>query len=105
MSTTPAHEQPRESTHSARGNTYVLRRFGVREGSLAENPWAVEWYRAVNQGFHDPAPTDEATRRILRSLRESGTRLRTVHTADPVPPAALGAQRGKVVLHVSSRVA
>ena len=93
MSTTPQHEPPRESTHSARGNTYVLRRFHVSEGPLAENPEAVQWNRAVYQGFHDSEPTDEATSHILRSLREAGTRLRSVYTADPVPPGALGADR------------
>lgn len=93
MSTTPPQDQPVETTHSARGNTYTLRRFHVGEGSLADNPEAVQWNRAVYQGFHDSEPTDEATRRILRSLRAAGTRLRSVYTADPVPPAALGAER------------
>ena len=93
MSTTPPQDQPTETTHTARGNTYRLRRFTVTEGSLADNPEAVQWNRAVYQGFHDAEPTDEATRRILRSLREAGTRLRSVYTADPVPPAALGAER------------
>ena len=60
MSTTPPQDQPTETTHTARGNTYRLRRFTVTEGSLADNPEAVQWNRAVYQGFHDAEPTDEA---------------------------------------------
>ncbi|RKQ36483.1 GNAT family N-acetyltransferase [Kocuria tytonis] len=92
MSTTPP-QQPCETSHSARGNTYTLRRFTVGEGGPEQNPEAVQWNRAVSQGFHDGEPTAEATERALASMRAAGTRLRSVYTADPVPPAALGAER------------
>ena len=100
MSTTPPQDQPTETTHTARGNTYRLRRFTVTEGSLADNPEAVQWNRAVYQGFHDAEPTDEATRRILRSLREAGA---TVLGASN--KAAALAQADRVVVLVDGEVA
>ncbi|MDO4919749.1 GNAT family N-acetyltransferase [Kocuria sp.] len=93
MTSTPPHHDTDESTHSARGGNYLLRRFMVGPGGPEENPEAVQWNRAVAQGFHDAQPTEEATARALVSMREAGTRLRAVYTADPVPPAALGAER------------
>lgn len=93
MNATPRHEQTRESEYSARGNDYVLRRFLANEGGTDANPEFVEWNRAVAQGFHGREPGQEATERNLRSMRAAGTRFRAAYTADPVPTAALGAER------------
>lgn len=93
MTATPPNEQPTETTYSARGSNYVLRKFFVEDGGVAANPEAVEWHRAVDHGFHGPEPTEEATGHILESMRAVGTRLRAAYTADPVPTAALGADR------------
>ena len=93
MTTTPPTDRPSETTYSARGSNYVLRKFFVGEGGVDANPEAEQWNRAVDHGFHGPEPTREATGHILDSMRNSGVRLRAAYTADPVPTAALGADR------------
>lgn len=92
MSTHPANE-PRTEQYSAKGNTYQVKTFGAGAGGVEENPEAVEWLRAVNQGFHGPEPSAESLAKDLEWLHGEGVRLRSVYTEDPVPPAALGESR------------
>lgn len=92
MTSHPA-DQPHTEQYRAREHSYEIRTFGVHPGGADENPRAVQWLRAVSQGFHDGEPSDQAIAKDLVWLRGEGVQLRSVHTADPVPRAALGAER------------
>ena len=81
------------SEYAARGGHYVLRGFGVHPGGPPANPRAVEWLRAVSQGFHGEEPSGASLDHDLDWMREVGIRLCAAYTRDPVPPAALDAER------------
>lgn len=65
MTTHPANE-PRSEQYSAKGNTYEVKCFGAGPGGIDENAEAVEWLRAVSQGFHGPEPSRSRWKRISR---------------------------------------
>lgn len=79
--------------YEARGGHYLLRTFGVGPGTSRDNPRAVEWLRAVAQGFHGEEPSEASMDHDLDWMRDSGVRLRAAYTRDPVPPAALAPER------------
>lgn len=92
MSTHPARE-PRNEQYTAKGNTYRVSRFGAGPGGVDQNAQAVEWLRAVNQGFHGPEPTEQSLSQDLAWLHRENIRLRAVYSEDPVPLAALSDKR------------
>ncbi|MCT1802865.1 MULTISPECIES: GNAT family N-acetyltransferase [Kocuria] len=92
MTTHPANE-PRSEQYSAKGNSYEVKCFGAGPGGIDENAEAVEWLRAVSQGFHGPEPSKESLEKDLAWLHGEGVRLRAVYSQDPVPPAALSDER------------
>ncbi|MFI7482738.1 GNAT family N-acetyltransferase [Kocuria sp. M1R5S2] len=88
----PAHADGVTEAYSAGGHDYSLVEFGVGPGGTAGNPAAVEWVRAVRQGFHQAEPTDGTLERTLAWMHEEGVRLRAAHPRS-VPEAALPTRR------------
>ena len=50
--TTPSTPGTVTESYSAGGHDYTFAEFGVGPGGVAANPAAVEWVRAIRQGFH-----------------------------------------------------
>ncbi|MBY6539324.1 GNAT family N-acetyltransferase [Rhodococcus sp. BP-349] len=59
-----------------------LRTHHARSTSLADEPAAATWIRAVTFGFHEPTYTDEALALWLRTVVAMSVRMRGVHDLD-----------------------
>ena len=55
----------------------------VTSAKLSENPWYRAWLTAVQQGFHDPHPTEEFLEHQLSIEAEHGTVMRGVWDLEP----------------------
>lgn len=90
--TTPSTPGTVTESYSANGHDYTFAEFGVGPGGVAANPAAVEWVRAIRQGFHQAEPTDETLERTLSWMHAERVRLRGAYP-HAVPEAALPTQR------------
>lgn len=85
-------EPPAVQEYAAAGHEYTVTRFRVDPGGPSANPEAVEWVRAVRQGFHQTEPTPETLERTLAWLHEDRVLLCAAHPRE-VPEAALPPRR------------
>ncbi|WP_296139392.1 GNAT family N-acetyltransferase [uncultured Tessaracoccus sp.] len=69
---------------------HEYRTFQVTSPDPADNPWYPAWLTAVQQGFHDPHPTDRFLRHQLAIEAAHGSVARGVWSTDS-PEYALGA--------------